>query len=60
MSMTNQEIRLEIDMAISELKALRKTIVRIHEYMESAADSGMIPMWMFEDITKIIGGAEGQ
>ena len=37
-----------------EITALRKCIVRIHEYMESAADSGMIPGWMFEEVTGII------
>ena len=58
--MTNQEMCMEIDQAIKRLTELRKTIVRIHEYMESAADSEMIPMWMFEEITKIIERAEEQ
>lgn len=43
-----------------EITKLRKTVVRIYEYLESAADSEMIPMWMFEEITKIIERAEGQ
>ena len=41
-----------------EITQLRKTIVRIHEYLESAADSEMIPMWMFEEVTQIIMKAE--
>ena len=60
MSMSNQEMCMEIDQAIERLTQLRKTIVRIHEYMESAADSGMIPEWMFEDVTRMIERAEGQ
>ena len=55
--MNNQEMCMEIDKAIDELTRLRKAIVRIHEYMESAADSGMIPGWMFEDVAGIIAKA---
>ena len=37
---------------------LRMALVKIHEYMESAADSELIPMWMFQEITKMIERAE--
>lgn len=48
------EERHKIREAEKEITTLRKCIVRIHEYMESAADSGMIPGWMFEEVTGII------
>lgn len=37
---------------------LRKCIVRIHEIIETAADVGTIPMFMLEEITKVISRAE--
>ena len=48
------EQRQKIGRLEKEVTELRKCVVRIHEYIESAADSGMIPGWMFEEVTGII------
>ena len=39
---------------------LRKCIVRIHEVLEESAESELIPMFIFEEVTKIIKRAEEQ
>ena len=41
-----------------EITGLRTCVVRIHEYLESCAESGLIPMFVFSDITKMIEKAE--
>ena len=55
-----QETVKDIEKVIKELTRLRRCIVRIHEVLEESAESQLIPMFVFEDVTKIIERAEEQ